>query len=122
MAQTLFGKGSDEKSEFTLTRPLPSMYAAIVRDSTVPSGKTTDSSGPPPIANSVLFTSSTNIMLLLLTDFIRPPLLTPALNESAMAIIVDGLTITPASSVVVKETTSDSFKLEYKNQRPNLFA
>ena len=69
-----------------------------------------------------MFASSTTILLASVTDFIRPPLLTPALKESAMAIIVDGLTITPASRVVVKETTSDSFKLEYKNQRPNLFA
>jgi len=39
-----------------------------------------------------------------------------------MPIIVEGLTITPASSVVVKLTTSHSLRFEYKNQRPNLLA
>ncbi len=91
-------------------------------DSTDPSDKTTDNVAEFSVVRSVLFASSTTIVVVLVTDFIRPPLLTPALKESAIAIIVEGLTITPASRVVVKETTSDSLKFEYKNQRPNLFA
>ena len=120
IAQTLFAKGAEEKAEETVI--VVPFIELIILVSTEPSGKTTDNVAEFSVVRSVLFASSTTTVVVLVTDFLRPPLHTPALKESAVAIIVDGLTITPASSVVVNETTSDSFKLEYKNQRPNLLA
>ena len=133
IAQTLFGKGSEEKEEERVIVVPETLWIDL--DSTEPSDKTTESVAKFSDVKSLLFASSTTIAVVFIvvfvigstyvvleTDFIRPPLLTPALNESAMAIIVAGLTITPASSVVVKLTVSDSFKFEYKNHLPNLFA
>ena len=92
--------------------------------SVVPSDKTTLKVEPVSCDKSLpsIVLASTIICVVDTPVFILPPLRTPALTGSCMPIIVEGLTITPASSVVVNETTSASNSCEYKNHRPNLFA
>ena len=96
----------DEKAEDTVI-VVPDIVS-IVFVSSVPSASITDNVAEPVVAKSVLFSSSTTICVVDTPVFIRPPLLTPALNGSAILITAPGLTIVPDSRVVVKVTTSAS--------------
>ena len=120
MAHTLFACGTEENAGDTVI-VFPDI-AVILLDSIVPSWRTTDNVAEFSVVKSVLFSSSTIICVVETPVFIRPPLLMPALIESAIPIIEEGLIKTPASRVVVNLTVSHSLKLVYKNHLPRRFA
>ena len=89
---------------------MPSIDEIVLGKLAFPFGKITVKVEPDSCDKSLPSISilSTTICVVDTPVFILPPLRTPAFTGSWIPIIVEGLTITPASNVVVNETTSAS--------------
>ena len=94
----------------------------IVLVSTDPSGITTEIVGLFVVGISVEAESSRTTTVVLVTEESKPPLLTPAFNESAISMMSPHLTKTPAAAVVVKAQLSPEFCSLNKNHIPSLAA
>ena len=94
----------------------------IVPISTVPSSKTTLISGVSDIEGINVSEEASIVIVVVVADITRPPLLAPALTGSLISITAPGLTTTPASIEVEKVTVSDSFCSAKRIARPNLCA
>jgi len=117
--QTLFALGAEEKAEDTvITAPEISLIGLV---STDPSDRITLSVGLFVASKSVSSVLST-VTVVVVADFILPPLLNPALTGSLTSITCPGLTITPSEIPVVKLIVSVEFCSSNKRNLPNLLA
>ena len=104
--QTLFALGADEKAEDTVITAPEIPLTGLV--STDPSERTTLSVGLFVASKSVSSVLST-VTVVVVADFILPPLLSPALTGSLTSITCPGLTTTPSDKPVVKLIVSVEF-------------
>ena len=114
---TLFAFGADEKAEDTVITALEIPLTGFV--STDPSDKITLSVGLFVASKSVSSVLST-VIVVVVADFILPPLLNPALTGSLTSITCPGLTTTPSDKPVVKLIVSVEFCSSNNKNLPNL--